>query len=505
MNLADYLLENGEDAAPAVITEDGALTYAGLRAAVDATAAALGDNGVAAGDRVGIFADNSPFWIASYLGILKAGAVALPFYASLDRAQFEALVELTAPRIFCMQQKFLTRHRASIPAGSALVTAVGEPVVGGGEGFTAVTPAYRGPVAAAAVNERTDLAALMFTSGSTGTPRAVMVSHRNIMANTDSIIRSLELDRRERVMVVLPFSYCFGTSLLHTHLRVGGSLVINNRFTFPKLVLDQMLETGCTGLAGVPGTYQILLRNSAFPRTRFPALRKIQQAGGKLPNVFISELRAAHPGAEYFLMYGQTEATARLSCLPPAALDAKLGSIGRGIPGVSLEVLGQDGRPITPGKTGEIVARGDNITLGYWQDQEGTAQCFRGGALWTGDLATVDADGYIFVVDRAKDFIKPAGHRVACKQIEDHLVAIPDVVEAAVIGIPDDLLGEAVKAFVSLRRGAKITAAEVLGHCRRVMPPYTVPKELKILGALPKNSSGKIDKTALRATTGAGC
>ena len=365
-------------------------------------------------------------------------------------------------------------------------------------GSKAVSPRYRGPVASVEIDDRKDLAALMFTSGSTGTPRGVMVSHRNIAANTESIVASLGLTRSERIMSVLPFYYCFGASLLHTHLRVGGSVVINNRFTYPQLVLDQMLETGCTGIAGVPSTYQILLRNSAFPRTRFPKLRKIQQAGGKLPNVFISELRTAHPDAEYFLMYGQTEATARLSCLPPSLLDTKLGSIGKGIPGVNLQVLTSDGTPVKPGETGEVVARGDSITPGYWKDEEATKQCFRDGALWTGDLATVDEDGFIFVVDRAKDFIKPTGHRIACKQIEDHLVAIPDVVEAAVIGIPDDVLGEAVKAFVSLRRGATVGESDVVAHCRKVMPPYMVPREVVVMNSLPKNSSGKVDKMSLK-------
>jgi len=325
-----------------------------------------------------------------------------------------------------------------------------------------------------------------------------MVSHRNIIANTESIIASLDLSRSERIMCVLPFYYCFGTSLLHTHLRVGGTVVINNRFTYPQLVLDQMLETGCTGIAGVPSTYQLLLRNSTFPRRRFPKLHKLQQAGGKLPNIFISELRAAHPDAEYFLMYGQTEATARLSCLPPRFLDTKLGSIGRGIPGVTLQVLAGDGLPVQPGQIGEVVARGENVTLGYWKDEQASARCFRDGALWTGDLASVDEDGFIFIVDRAGDFLKPSGHRVACKQIEDHLVAIPDVVEAAVVGIPDNIIGEAVKAFVSLRRGATVSEGEILAHCKKVMPPFLVPKELLVLKSLPKNSSGKIDKAGLK-------
>lgn len=504
MNLADFLLEAGESNAPAIIAEEGTVTYAALREAVNSMAAILSACGVEKGARVGIFADNSPFWVASYLGILKAGAVALPFYPTLGDEQFESLVALTGPRVFCIQMKYFEKYRGSLPAGSVVIPESEGAAERISAGFKVCLPCHRGSFAAVNVDDRRDLAALMFTSGSTGTPRAVMVSHRNIMANTESIVASLSLGQDDRVMVVLPFYYCFGTSLLHTHLRVGGSLVLNNRFTFPKLVLDQMVETECTGIAGVPSTYQILLRNSAFPRMRFPKLRKMQQAGGKLPNVFISELRTAHPYADYFLMYGQTEATARLSCLPPRYLDSKLGSIGTGIPGVKLQVLDQHGKAVRPGETGEVVARGDNITLGYWKDEEATAQCFRDGALWTGDLATVDEEGFIFVVDRAKDFIKPTGHRIACKHIEDHLVAIPDVVEAAVIGMPDDVLGEAAKAFVSLRRGATITVTDALNQCRKTMPSYMVPKELVIMGALPKNSSGKIDKLSLKKK-GASC
>ena len=271
---------------------------------------------------------------------------------------------------------------------------------------------------------------------------------------------------------------------MHTHLRAGATVVINNRFAFPRLVLDQMEAEEVTGFAGVPSAYQILLRNTNLRERKLPALRKLQQAGGKLPNVFIQELRQALPDANYYLMYGQTEATARLSYLPPALLDRKLGSIGRGMPGVTLEVLDPEGHPSPVGTTGEIIARGDNITLGYWKDPELTAQTFRNGALYTGDLA--------------KDFIKPSGHRTGCKEIEDHIVAIPDVVEAAVIGVPDEVLGEVAKAFVVLRTNAKATVEEMLAHCKRSMPGYMVPKELVVLRALPKNSAGKLLKTDLK-------
>lgn len=498
MNLADYLLEHVTPGKTALITETASYTYEDVIRAADGMTRLLRDLGVQRGERVGIFADNSLFWVASYLGIIKAGGVVLPFYPTLEAAQFTALVELTGPKAFCMQDKYLRKYADQIPADASIVVESDKVAGRYAKRFSVSVHAPGDPVPSTSVDERADLAALMFTSGSTGTPRAVMVSHRNIMANTNSIIEYLALDENERVMVVLPFYYCFGTSLLHTHLRANGSLVVNNRFAFPQVVLDQMEATECTGIAGVPSTYQILLRGSSFPNRQFPKLKKMQQAGGKLPNPFIEELRAAHPQVDYYLMYGQTEATARLSYLPPELQDEKLGSIGRGIPGVTLRVLDENGNPVPPGVTGEIVATGDNITLGYWQNPDATAKTFRDGALWTGDLARVDEDGYIFVVDRAKDFLKPSGHRVSSKQIEDHLVEIPDVVEAAVVGMPDDILGEAVKAFIVLRRSAGITVDDVLAHCKRAMAPYMIPKEIVVLHALPKNSSGKVDKASLK-------
>ncbi|MEW6755220.1 MAG: AMP-binding protein [Candidatus Latescibacterota bacterium] len=498
MNAADYLLECVTPEKTALITETSSHTYREVIRAADGTVRALRDLGVQPGERVGLSAENSLFWVASYLGILRAGAVAVPFYPTLEAEQFAALVELTEPRAFCVQERYLRQFADRYPPEVSLVLPSAEAARRHGRRGRVVAPEPADPVPSTPVDECKDLAALMFTSGSTGTPRAVMVSHRNITANTDAIIASLALGGDDRIMVVLPFHYCFGTSLLHTHLRANASLVLNNRFAFPQVVLDHMEATACTELAGVPSTYQILLRNSTFPERRFPRLRKLQQAGGKLPDRFIAELRAAHPDADYYLMYGQTEATARLSCLPPRDLEARPGSIGRGIPGVTLQVLDEDGCPVPPGVTGEIVARGDNVTLGYWRDPEATRQTHRGGALWTGDLAKLDEDGYIHVVDRAKDFLKPFGHRVSSKQIEDHVVEIADVVEAAVVGVPDDLMGEAARAFVVLRRQASVSAEDILAHCRHRLPPYAVPREVVVLPALPRSAGGKVDKASLK-------
>ena len=300
------------------------------------------------------------------------------------------------------------------------------------------------------------------------------------------------------MMVALPFYYCFGTSLLHTHLRVGGRLVLCNSFVYPQVALDLMEAEQCTGFAGVPSMYQTLLRNSAFPRRAFPHLRKIQQAGGKLPSVLIQELVDTLPDAEIYIMYGQTEATARLSYLLPSLLETKLGSVGRGIPGVELRVLEKSGKEVAPGEVGEIYARGDNVSPGYYKNPEATVGKFVDGLLRTGDLATVDEDGFIYIVDRTADFIKSQGYRVSSQQVEEAILHLPDVVAAAVIGEPDLALGEAIIAYAVIRAGSELSPEDVHAHCRQHLPRYMWPKDVLFLDSLPKSAQGKIVKSVLR-------
>jgi acyl-CoA synthetase (AMP-forming)/AMP-acid ligase II len=222
-----------------------------------------------------------------------------------------------------------------------------------------------------------------------------------------------------------------------------------------------------------------------------------------LPNPLIHEIRRAHPAVRLFIMYGQTEATARLSYLPPERLEDKLGSIGRGLPHTRLEVLRPDGTPVASGsdEVGEIVASGENVTPGYWNAPAETARYFRDGRLYTGDMARVDADGFLFVVERARDFIKPMGHRVGPKEVEEVLAEMPEVVESAVIGVPDDLWGEAVKAFVVTARPGQLTAGDVQEHCQKRLPNYKVPRQVEFVAALPKTSNGKVDKESLKCTS----
>lgn len=221
-----------------------------------------------------------------------------------------------------------------------------------------------------------------------------------------------------------------------------------------------------------------------------------------LPIPLIKELRLAHPEVRLFVMYGQTEATARLSYLPPEMLDTKIGSIGLGLPSVRLEVLRKNGTAVEPGSgdVGEIVASGENISAGYWSDPEETAKFFRNGRLHTGDIARVDEDGYIYVVDRARDFIKSMGNRVSSQEIEEVIASHPDVLHVAGIGVPDDLWGEAIATFVVPRSQGLLTEDKIKTFCKKLLPNYKVPQHVCIVNRLPTNGFGKVMKEKLRAT-----
>ncbi len=491
-NTTDYLLA---DAAPddvALVDSGERYTYGQLRLAAGRLAAELTALDLPPGSRVGVLGPNSLFWVAAYLAVMKLNHVAVPFSDKITPDDVRRNARLAGCAAVFADRRVL--HTSAAAFGDGVKVLADEVLQPGQE------PYWPDPVP---VSPGAD-AVLMFTSGTTSQPKAVRVTHGNIQANTDSITTYLELRSDDRVLVILPFYYCYGASLLHTHLRRGGRVVLCNSFAFPETALDLLEREGCTVLAGVPSSFQLLLRASTFSRRALPSLRLIQQAGGKLPPVLIGELLAARPAAKLFVMYGQTEATARLSYLPPDRLQDKPGSIGKGIPGVELRVLNENGKPVAPGERGEIYATGANISPGYHDDPEGSAAKFTPYGLRTGDLAVVDEDGYIFIVDRRDDFIKSWGHRISSQEVEAAALRMEKLVSAAAIGVPDDEAGEAVTLFVTARPGAEVTPDEVLAVCRQHLPKYMMPRSVLILDALPLNSNGKIAKPQLREIAVAG-
>jgi long-chain acyl-CoA synthetase len=502
-NFAELLLLTSATDATAVVAGGRSFTYRDLRSTVELWSARLTESGLVPGDCAVIQAENSWFHVVAYLATLHAGGVAVPLSPSASAESLRAQVAGSEARWGFAEGKYAERLRgASI--GSRLAHVWVDPVPegvalpAGWESAAALRASDLGLRRPAVSRSANDVAVISFTSGSTGTPLGVMVSHRNLEANTRSIISYLALTRHDRALLVLPVSYCYGASVLHTHLAVGGTIVMASGFAYPETALDELVSNACTGFYGVPSTYQILLRRSTFASRHCPSLRYMAQAGGHLAPVFIDEIRAAFPAVPFYVMYGQTEATARLSYLAPEKLATKPDSIGQGIPGVTLRVLRPDGQPAAVGEVGEIVASGDNITLGYLRDPSATAAHFRDGRLWTGDLAIADEDGDIFIRGRQRDFIKVGGERVGSREVEDVIAELDDVVEVAVIGLPHDTLGEAIAAYIVARPLSTLDADRVIHHCRSRLGRDREPKLVEFRAALPRNASGKILKAALK-------
>jgi len=459
------------------------VTYLELDKRSDHCAHVLLDAGIRKGNRVALFLDNSVDYLVAYFGILKSGGVVVPLNTQFVHRELESLLDDFTPRFVITD----TAHR---PAFKGLI----DPkfLLDTGNFIHEDSP-FR--VQAPDISLK-DLAMIIYTSGTTGKPKGVMLSHENLFSNAASIVEYLHLKHSDSIMVILPFYYSYGNSLLTTHIKVGATLVIDNRFIFPNVVLDLMEKEQVTGFAGVPSHFAILLRKSALRKYNLPKLRYVTQAGGGMPASMIEEFTQAMPHVKFFVMYGQTEASARLTYLNPAFLKEKLGSIGKAIPGVQIRVLNEQGVEVEAGQIGEMVARGRNVMLGYWNAPEETANVLRKEGLWTGDLAKVDEEGFIYMVSRKKEMIKSGANRISPLEIEDVVSRMPGVMECAAIGIPDEILGEAIKLCV-VKNGIPFSENDLLLFCKKNLAAFKMPRVVEFVESLPKTSTGKIKRSEL--------
>ena len=506
--LIHHFLEAAAAAAPDrdfIIQQDGRFTYAEIERAANRLAHKLIGLGLRKGGRVGLLAKNSNIYVEAYYAILKARGVAVPLNTAANAAQLkdfladsgarfliagpgmERLVSKALPILVGVEVLLATNLERikDVPAhmrGVALDEAADQPD----------SPPELGLV------DR-DIASIIYTSGSTGRPRGATLSHLNVVSNTRSIVSYLELGADDRVLAILPFYYVYGKSLLNTHACVAGTVVIENRFQYPNVALDTLEAEKCTGFSGVPSTFAILLNRSNFAERKLEDLRYVTQAGGAMSATLTRRLMEALPEKRIFVMYGATEASARLSYLPPEELAAGLGSIGRAIPNVELRVVRGDGSETDPGEVGELVARGSNIMQGYWRDADETGRVLDARGYRTGDLARRDERHLLYVVGRKKDMIKSGGHRIAAREIEDAILEHTEVHETAVIGVPDEILGERIKAVVVLRSPDGIDARTLTKFIGPRLPSYKIPQIIEFRSTLPKNESGKIMKQVLRA------
>ncbi len=433
--------------------------------------------GLRKGDRVLIGCSLSLASTLVYLGAIYAGLVAVPVEDRAVRDSAALLLNATGAKAVWTEASTRgerTQEGSILYLHGDLTTEIREDM----------------PPAAC---EPSDLAALMATSGSTGVPRFVLVTHRNLIANTEAIIRSQQLGHDERAMLILPVSYCFGASVLHTHLYQGGGVVFDRRFMFPDKVLQSMAQLGCTTFAGVPTVYNVLLRRSNLRRIAVPSLRRFLQAGGSLPPQRINEMREAFPQAKFYVMYGQTEATARISCLEPERWREKTGSVGRPLDNLMVRVVDDEGNDVPTGQIGELLVTGPSICSGYLNDPDETRRVFSGGWLHTRDLARLDEEGYLWIAGRKGAFLKMRGMRVSFPEVEAKVAAIPGVYECVARATDHPEAGEALVLFIVPDPGARIGMEEV----RRHLPAHWAIDSVRLVSELPKTFVGKIALSSL--------
>ncbi len=463
--------------------------------------------GIRKGDRVGLLADNTIDYIAAHFGALLIGAVEVSLNSDFKSDDIAKLLEDCQAKCLIADRKHakiaLEATRKSeyieflcldVPDGRTKDLSTGILILS----FESVKADDASSESFDPVVTEEDLASIVYTSGSTGEPKGVMLSHRNLVSNMAAIVDYLGLVNSDIMLVVLPFHYIYGRSLLYTHFFSGGAIAIENRFAFPNVALKTMEEVKATCFAGVPSTFSILLRKTDFSQKHCASLRIVTQAGGAMAPSLQKELAKVIAPAKLFIMYGSTEAAPRITYLDPNYLEAKWGSIGKAVPSVEAIIADDAGNELPQGEQGEVAAKGPNIMLGYWNDEQGTAKVLRNGYYFTGDLGYKDEDGFIFLSGRARDIIKAGGNRISAKEIEEKILELPWIVESAVIGVPDDVLGEAIHAYVVARDGQG-DSTQIERHLKSSFPAFKWPKTIELTKSLPKNKSGKIIKAELRA------
>ncbi len=503
--LIHHFIENAADRNPdkiAIVHDDHRVSYGSLNAQAESLAGQLAGSGVKKGDRVVLLLENSADYIISYYAALKVGAVVAPMNPGLKPDGLQYLLDELEPAVMIASFKSERLMKAIDLTGLGLKLVVIKQPKMAWQGLPFAHISLEEAVSQTTTDwekhsiEDSDLASIIYTSGSTGEPKGVMLSHGNIVTNTKSICQYLSLCDNDIQMVVLPFFYVMGKSLLNTHMSVGGTVVINNRFMYPADVVNQMVTEKVTGFSGVPSTYAYLLNRSplAACRDQLNHLRYCSQAGGHMARTLKMELREALPRhTDIVVMYGATEASARLTYLAPDHFASKMDSIGKPIPGVTVGIFNNEEKEVSDGQEGELVASGPNIMKGYWKNPKDTTKVLGEHGYHTGDIGYRDKDGFLHVLRRKDGLLKVGGHRVNPTEIEDAIMATDMVIEAAVVGTPDKLMGNILSAIVVFKENETQTN-DLLEKCAATLPSHKVPAHVISTRALPKNASGKIDK-----------
>jgi amino acid adenylation domain-containing protein len=493
----------------AIIFGKKKLTYVELDVSANRLANALISFGIRPDDRVGVFLDNSAEAVIAIFAILKANATFVVVNPTTK------LQKLTYILNDCRMSGLIAAWDKS-----TLVSNIHEDVpslkfvVLSGEREESVETdpnkfldydellgsSVSGPPASECIDQ--DLAAIIYTSGTTGVPKGVMMTHLNMVSACTSITTYLENTSSDIILDVLPLSFDYGLYQLLMGFKIGGTVVLEKTFLYPFEIIKTVIREKVTGFPGVPTIFALLLQLDRLKDYDLSHLRYITNTAAALPVSHVKRLQEVFPRTKIYLMYGLTECK-RVSYLAPDQLDRRPDSVGRGMPNEEVYIVDEQGERVKSGEIGELVVRGSNVMRGYWELPEETDKLLRPGkypgerVLYTGDLFRMDEDGYLYFVARKDDIIKTRGEKVSPKEVENVLYRLDGVLEAAVMGISDPILGEAVKAVVVLKKGANITEEDLRCFCAQNMEDFMVPKIVEFRESLPKTETGKIKKMDL--------
>jgi len=514
--LHDALLASAdrEPAKVAVIADGVRQTYGTLLDQALRLARSLQDNGVGRGDRVAIFLDNSWDAVVAIYGTLLSGGV---LTAINPQTKAEKLAYMLADSEACVlvtERSLAPVFLAALddaPTVRCIISSGGLPDDPGGDAprFHGATLSFEQALAATNPDPASrgvisiDLAALIYTSGSTGNPKGVMLTHQNMVFAAGSISEYLRLDATDRIMNVLPFAFDYGLYQLLMTVLMGATLVVEPSFVYPVPVLKRVIEHEVTVFPIVPTIGATLLSLNRSGGWTFPTVRRVTNTAAALPAEFIPKLATVFPNALIFAMYGLTECK-RVAYLEPERVREKPTSVGKAIPGTEVFLLSPEGAPVPPGEAGVLHVRGPHVMLGYWKQPELTNHMLKPGrlpgerVLCTHDIFSMDADGDLYFIGRTDDIIKTRGEKVSPIEVENVLHRIAGVREAAVIGVPDEALGEAIRAFIVLDDGATVTEQQVKRECLSRLESFMVPRDVLFVSELPKTATAKVSKRLLR-------
>ncbi|HJV72537.1 class I adenylate-forming enzyme family protein [Ideonella sp.] len=498
--LLQHLFDASAAARPdqaALVFEGRRISYAELDRRAARWAAWLQRQGVQRGDRVACHMDNGIAFVLALLASLRCGAVFVPVGAACRAARLQAVLADSGACVL-FGQPTLRPVTAAALAGAPLVRAClwAEPGADPTEADTADLPFVEPPTI------DLDLAALIYTSGSTGEPKGVMLSHQNMLSAARSVQAYLGLRRDDVLAGVLPLAYSYGLYQVLLAFQVGACVLVERSFAFPVKVLQTLAAERATVLAAVPTMFALWLGLKNAAELAWPQLRLLTNAAAALSPEHIQRLRRLLPQAQLYSMYGMTECK-RISYLPPEQLDLRPGSVGRGMPNQEHWLVDEAGHRLPDGSTGELVVRGSHVMRGYWNRPEMSAQVLRPGplpgerVLYTGDVFRTDDEGWLYFVGRRDDIIKCRGEKVSPRAVEDALYALDGVQEAAVVGVPDPLLGQAIVAYLVPAPGRVPSEREVIRHCMDRLDNGVAPQRVVFVDTLPKTDSGKVRKADL--------